>query len=67
MTFLVVRNTITVGYQFVFSTTFSNSPLKRANGGAPNAATELVERIFMRVTLSYIGFDGKTCLETQNC
>ena len=66
MTFLVVRTTITVDYQIVFSTTFSNISLNKPNRGHPNAARELVERKFMRGVLSYSGSDGKTCLETQN-
>ena len=62
----MVRNTITVDYHFIFSTTFSNSSLNRPNRCIPNAATERVEREFMRSILSCSVFDKKPCLKAQN-
>ena len=67
MTFLVVRNTNTVGYQTILSTTFSNSSLGIPNQGIPRAAEARVERIFIRAFLSSSDSGEKHCLKAQNC
>ena len=65
MTFLVVRNTNTVLYQVIFSTTFSYSSLNKLNRGIPNAATGPVEGVFMQGILIYKGFTEKLGLKLK--